>query len=104
MFEVPISAQFCILHVVFSGILTKNYFKVSETMNRLIAENSDVADTLDKVYRLHAINTIQNKLTDLTLSGIISLEEAQGVSTYEINQLPVRGTISAKIIFELFLR
>merc|ERR1711917_54927 len=43
---------------------------VSETMNRLIFENSDVAESLDLVYRLHALNTIQNNLSTLTMSDV----------------------------------
>jgi len=59
---------------------------VSETMNRLISENSDVADSLDLVYRLHALNTIQNNLSTLTMSGVISLDNAKSVKS-EFNTL-----------------
>jgi len=59
---------------------------VSETMNRLISENSDVAESLDLVYRLHALNTIQNSLSTLTMSGVISLENAKLVKS-EFNAL-----------------
>jgi len=59
---------------------------VSETMNRLIAENSDVAESLDLVYRLHVLNTIQNNLSTLTMSGVISLENAKLVKS-EFNAL-----------------
>ena len=55
-------------------------------MNRLISENSDVAESLDLVYRLHALNTIQNNLSTLTMSGVISLENAKLVN---IRILPV---------------
>ena len=54
-------------------------------MNRLISENSDVAESLDLVYRLHALNTIQNNLSTLTMSGVISLDNAKLVN----NALPV---------------
>ena len=46
-------------------------------MNRLIAENSDVGDSLDLIYKLHALNTIQNNLSTLTMSGVISLDNAK---------------------------
>lgn len=59
---------------------------VSETMNRLISENSDVAESLDLVYRLHVLNTIQNNLSTLTMSGVISLENAKLVKS-EFNAL-----------------
>lgn len=49
-------------------------------MNRLISENSDVAESLDLVYRLHALNTIQNNLSTLTMSDVISLENAKLVN------------------------
>ena len=59
-------------------------------MNRLIAENSDVGDSLDLVYKLHALNTIQNNLSTLTMSGVISLDNAKLVCStikYALNQL-----------------
>jgi len=59
---------------------------VSETMNRLISENSDVAESLDLVYRLHALNTIQNNLSTLTMSGVISLDNAKLIKS-EFNAL-----------------
>ena len=62
-------------------------------MNRLISENSDVAESLDLVYRLHALNTIQNNLSTLTMSGVISLDNAKLVNIFyfrlALNSLPV---------------
>lgn len=51
-----------------------------------IADNKDCADTLSLVYRLHCVNTIQNNLSDLIISGLLSAEQGKAVRD-EFNSL-----------------
>ena len=55
-------------------------------MLKAIAENKDCAETLSLVYRLHCVNTIQNNLSDLILSGLITVEQGKAVRE-EFNNL-----------------
>jgi len=58
----------------------------SAAMLDSIADNKDCADTLSLVYRLHCVNTIQNNLSDLIISGLLSAEQGKAVRD-EFNSL-----------------
>ena len=58
-------------------------------MNDTINANIEVADALDLVYRLHAVNTIQNNLPTLLINNVISVENAAQVKE-EFNALSAK--------------
>ena len=58
-------------------------------MNDTINANIEVADALDLVYRLHAVNTIQNNLPTLLINNVISVENAAQVKE-EFNALSTK--------------
>ena len=70
-------------------LVLKTPFQISETMNDTINANGEVADALDLVYRLHAVNTIQNNLPTLLINNVISVENAAQVKT-EFNDLSTK--------------
>lgn len=58
-------------------------------MNKTIDENVDCAAELELVYRLHAINTIQNQLPSLIINNVMSVEQAGQVKA-EFNSLSTK--------------
>ena len=67
-------------------------------MNKTIDNNADVAVALDLVYRLHAVNTIQNNLPSLMIANVISTENAAQVKA-EFNNLSTQvAAISPELI------
>ena len=55
-------------------------------MLKAIGANENVSDTVSLIYRLHAVNTIQNNLAELILGDILSAEQATEVRD-EFNRL-----------------
>lgn len=74
---------------------------VSESMINAIAKNPAAAEVLDAIYKLHAVNTIQNNLSDLILSGLISVDNAQAVRD-EFNSLAAQVSELSPDICESF--
>jgi len=71
---------------------------VSDALNKTIDNNADVAVALDLVYRLHAVNTIQNNLPSLMIANVISTENAAQVKA-EFNNLSTQvAAISPELI------
>ena len=58
-------------------------------MNETIDANGDVAEALELVYRLHAVNTIQNNLPSLMINNVISTEHAAQIKA-EFNALSTK--------------
>jgi len=58
----------------------------SSSMLKAIEANGEVSDTVSLIYRLHAVNTIQNNLADLILGDILTAEQATLVRD-EFNKL-----------------
>ena len=56
-----------------------NCLQVSSSMLNAIAKNDDAADTLTSIYRLHALNTIQNNLSDFLLSGMLTISQGDQI-------------------------
>merc|ERR1711957_595322 len=54
---------------------------VSSSLLNAISSNAEAASTLTSIYRLHALNTIQNNLAEFVISGMLTLEQGEAVRT-----------------------